>query len=204
MTSNPTPEYCFHKAYQYVGWSPVWVGGASLSREDFWRHIFRHFQGVRHPEDQQIPLGRIVNTVTTSRGSTLSAIREVALREEYEPFDDAAVDGLVRLFLAFESDDDARMEAEFNIVTSDLKVPEHLLIQPLAVMAVQVNRMNGAKWVRFCFARGAKFDDNLTGALHLYETSPANVGMLDWLYEHDWKKIRTSEVWLNSTVLIVI
>jgi hypothetical protein len=95
--------------------------------------------------------------------------------------------------LAFESGDDARMEAEFNVVTSDLKVPERLLIQSLAVMAVQLNSMNGAKWVRFCFARGAKFDNDVASALNLFDRWPANVGMLDWLYEHDWKKIRTSE-----------
>jgi hypothetical protein len=188
MTSNPTPEYCFEQAHSRMG-------RRFLDREESWRHIFKHFQGARHPEDQQIPWRRIVNFLTMEIGSTISAIREVALREEYEPFDDAAVDGLVRLFLAFDSDDDARMEAEFNVVTLDLKVPERLLIQPLAVMAVQLNSMNGAKWVRFCFARGAKFDDDMASALHLYDRSPANVGMLDWLYEHDWNKIRTSEVW---------
>jgi hypothetical protein len=175
-----------------------------IGREDFWRHIFSHFQGARHPDDRQIPWKRIANDITIRLGSTISAIRDVALREEYEPLDDAAVEGLVRLFLAFESGDEARMEAEFIVVTSDLEVSERLLIQPLAVMAVQLNSMSGAKWVKFCFARGAKFDNDVTSALNLFESSPANVGMLDWLYEHNWKEIRTSEVRVNSSILIAL
>jgi hypothetical protein len=197
MTSNPTPEYCFDVAYRRMDLE-------FIERKDFWRNIFSHFQGARHPEDHKILWSRIADNSTSRRRSIINAIREVALREKYEPLDDAAVDGLVLLFLAFESGDDARMEAEFNVVTSDLKVPERLLIQPLAVMALWLNSMNGAKWVRFCFARGATFDNDVASALHLSDRWPANVGMLDWLYEHDWKKIRTSEVWVKSAILIAI
>jgi hypothetical protein len=201
MTSSPTPDYCFKRAYDRLA-SKCYddhFGFPVIESDEFWRHIFRHFQGVRHPEDKQRPSSRIDNASRTEpRASTVNAIRDIALWEEYEPLDDTAVDGLVRLFMAVESDDDASMKAEFNVLTSDLKVPERLLVQPLAVLAVQVNCMNSAKWVRFFFTKGAKLDDAMADALKWYEGRAATVGMLDWLYERNWKKIRTSKVWVKT------
>ncbi|KAF7194593.1 hypothetical protein HII31_04099 [Pseudocercospora fuligena] len=170
---------CFDEAYQALK-------NEQISEAEYLHNVLAHFAGARHPADEKATRSWefMVNDPVGN------AIREAALTFR-NPVTDST-DSLERLFACVLADDAVAVRDIVNQLNGDAtKVP----LQAIATFAAL---HNDVQVLQLCLRLGASLvNRNTSMALEFAARGPK---LLDLLYEHDWREMRTSKRAFNRMV----